>query len=371
MFRSTIFSAALIALSISTANAEDGPNIKLGAHAFFDYENVEINGNQSVDGTNLRLLRLDVGGKYKDMTFTSTTDVHGDKVTIQDLFIEFAGDTKVRIGNFKVMNGLEQESSLYSTTFAEGNSVSRENGVGRQLGVALYRSFDTLHLSGGIFSANANNAGASDEWSVSGRVVKTFQPGEDAGLIHLGASTRYRSNSDGSRYGYAQRPFSKSAPATVKLSNFAESDVFFGLEGVYLKDGFSLQSEYSRTKADCQVTLCADDPTLQAYYLDASYIWGGERVMKNGLFKRTKVNHPASDGGMGAFQIAARYDVADLNDGAVKGGKQESVVLGGTWYRDQYIRVLANYIHSEFDDSPAYGDGSADAFVLRLQAEIY
>ena len=46
-------------------------------------------------------------------------------------------------------------------------------------------------------------------------------------------------------------------------------------------------------------------------------------------------------------------------------------MIGATWYRDQYIRVLGNYIHSEFDNSPAYGNGSADALVLRLQAELY
>lgn len=353
------------------AQAEGGPDIKVGAHAFFDFENVDVNDVNRVDGTNLRLLRIDVGGKFKDMTFTSTTDVQGDDITIQDLFVEFAGTTKLRVGNFKLMNGLEQESSLYATTFAEGNSVTKVNGLGRMLGVAAYRSFDTLHVSGGVFSANANSTGASDEWALSGRLAKTFEPGDGNGLIQLGASARYRENSDGSLYGYGQKPFTKSAPSTVKVSNLADSDLFIGLEGVYLNKGLSLQSEFGRTKADCVATVCTGNPTFQAWYLDASYIWGGERVLKNGLFKRTKVASPASDGGMGAFQIAARYDVADLNDGPVMGGKQESLVIGATWYRDQYIRVLGNYIHSEFDNSPAYGNGSADALVLRLQAELY
>ena len=89
------------------------------------------------------------------------------------------------------------------------------------------------------------------------------------------------------------------------------------------------------------------------------------------MFSRTKIDRPASEGGKGAFQLAVRYDVADLNDGPVVGGRQESWVIGGTWYRDKYIRVMGNYSHSELEDSPSYGNSSADAFVIRLQAELY
>ena len=122
----------------TVAQAEDELKIKLGAHAFFDYENVEVGSATPVDGTNLRLFRVDVGGSYGDYKFKSNFDLQGDEVQIKDLFIEFGGDTKLRFGNFKVMNGLEQPSSLYATTFAEANSVTKVNGLGRKLGVAVF-----------------------------------------------------------------------------------------------------------------------------------------------------------------------------------------------------------------------------------------
>ena len=374
MFRIPKFISLLATITTLTspfAVAEDGPDISLGAHAFLDYENVDINDMTVVDGTNLRLFRVDIGGKFNYMKFTSTTDFQNDDVTIQDLFVEFSGDTRIRIGNFKIMNGLEQESSLYARTFTEINSVSGMNGHGRMLGVAAYRSFGNVNVSGGIFSANANSAGASDEWAVSGRISTAISPTGGDDLIHLGASARHRENSDGSLYGYKSKPFAKSSPSTVTASKLSDSDTFVGLEGVYLNKGFSLQSEYGLTKADCASAKCSDDPEFQAFYLDASYIWGGERVIKKGLIKRTKVYSPASDGGTGAFQIAARFDMADLNDGVTTGGKQTNWAVGGSWYRDKYIRVHGNFIHTDFDDSPAYGDGSADAFVVRLQAELY
>lgn len=105
-------------LIAGTAHAEDELKFKLGAHAFFDYESVEVDGSNMVDGTNLRLFRVDVGGSYGDYVFKSNVDFAGDDVKVKDLFVEFKGDTRFRFGNFKVMNGLEQSSSLYSTTFA-------------------------------------------------------------------------------------------------------------------------------------------------------------------------------------------------------------------------------------------------------------
>ncbi len=363
--------AGLISASALLAGAAqaDDLKIKVGAHAFFDYENVEINSMTPVDGTDLRLFRVDVGGSYGDYVFKSNFDLHGDDVKVQDLFIEFKGDTKIRIGNFKIMNGLEQESSLYSTPFAEAGSVKRVNGLGRKLGIAAYRSFDNVHLSGGIFSANVNDNGDKDEWAVSGRVATELHPNGEDSLLHLGASARYRENADTGTYSYAHKPFANSSPSTVKVSGLADSDLFIGLEGAYLKDGLSLQSEYAITKADCIV--CSGDAEFQSYYVDASYTWGGHRVMKKGLFSRNKIDKPASEGGMGSFAVSVRYDVADLNDDVIMGGRQESWVLGGTWFRDKYVRVLANYTHAEISDSPSYGDTDADTFVIRLQAELY
>ena len=59
----------------TVAQAEDELKIKLGAHAFFDYENVEVGSATPVDGTNLRLFRVDVGGSYGDYKFKSNFDL--------------------------------------------------------------------------------------------------------------------------------------------------------------------------------------------------------------------------------------------------------------------------------------------------------
>ncbi|MAK61339.1 MAG: hypothetical protein CMK09_10200 [Ponticaulis sp.] len=374
MFNKGIVHSALFVISTAicqSAQAENELNIKVGAHAFFDYENVEIDSNNVVDGTNLRLFRVDVKGSYGDYAFTSNVDLHGDNVKVQDLFIQTGKTTKLRVGNFKIMNGLEQSSSLYALPFVEGNSVSKVNGLGRVLGVGVFHSFDNVHVSGGLFSANVNNVGDDDEMSVAGRIAAEFHPGGEPNTLHLGASVRHRENADMSYYSYGQKPFASSAPKTVKTPGFAGSDDFLGLEAAFVRNGLSLQSEVGLTQADCDTSACSDDPSFSTYYVDASYMWGGNRVLKDGLFKRDKVHNPASEGGPGAFGLSARYDVADLTDDALNGGRQESFILGATWYRDKYIRVMADYIHAELEDSPAYGDASVNSLVFRLQAELY
>ena len=38
---------------------------------------------------------------------------------------------------------------------------------------------------------------------------------------------------------------------------------------------------------------------------------------------------------------------------------------------NSYVRFTTNYVHSDFDDSPVYGNGDADSLLLRAQIELY
>ena len=369
-YRTLLLSGIAGLFALPSLGAE-GPEIKVGAHAFLDYESITVAGTEDVSGTNLRLFRVDLNGSYKDYKFQSNFDLQNNDIKIQDLFAEFGTDLKVRIGNYKVMNGLEQSSSLYATNFMEAASVTKENGLARSLGIGIFKTIDNVTLSAGVFGPNANDVSDSDIYSVSARATWSAEPfGEDS-LLHLGSSLRFRdSNDTGMSFGYSQRAFGSSAPTTVKTPRIADTDLFVGLESVLMYKGWSFQSEFGQTQVDCNA-LCSDDPHMNAYYIDAGYMWGGRRTYKDGLFKRTKVNAPASDGGHGAFALTGRYDVADLSDGSVIGGKQETYVLGATWYRDKYVRLMVNASHCEFDNSPAYGNEDADTILVRAQIELY
>jgi phosphate-selective porin OprO and OprP len=109
---------------------------------------------------------------------------------------------------------------------------------------------------------------------------------------------------------------------------------------------------------------------------------------------------------MGAFQIIGRFDYLDLDDAKLiaaptnnfatgatslasvtsreaRGGKQMGYLLGLTWIPTDYVRFLANYIHSEVrggpfalaadptSTDPVNQRGySTDAFALRAQIDF-
>jgi phosphate-selective porin OprO and OprP len=68
-------------------------------------------------------------------------------------------------------------------------------------------------------------------------------------------------------------------------------------------------------------------------------------------------NNPVSFtnyGGWGAWEIAGRYSVVDLNDqlgtpSGVAGGKQTIYTAGLNWYVNRNIRFMFNYLHGTVD----------------------
>ena len=67
--------------------------------------------------------------------------------------------------------------------------------------------------------------------------------------------------------------------------------------------------------------------------------------MNGATIGEIKILDPVSKGGLGAWELAARYDQINLNDGGIQGGRQEDVTVGINWYPDKGIRFMANWIN--------------------------
>jgi phosphate-selective porin OprO/OprP len=102
------------------------------------------------------------------------------------------------------------------------------------------------------------------------------------------------------------------------------------------------------------------DPGLSALtfnggYTQASWVVTGEsRAYNRGsaAYYGVVPKEPFSlaGGGWGAWEIAARYSVIDLNDrlgfaDGVAGGKQTIITAGLNWYVNPNIRFMVNYLH--------------------------
>ncbi len=138
----------------------------------------------------------------------------------------------------------------------------------------------------------------------------------------------------------------------------------------------------------------APDLNFDGGYAQASYTITGEHrkyVPTTGAYSGIVPAHPfsLSGGSWGAWELAARYSIVDLNDlftpgvatsttKGVAGGEQQVVTLGINWYVNSNIRFMLNYLHGFVDKQQGASGvsgsslgsgigGNFDAIALRTQ----
>lgn len=104
----------------------------------------------------------------------------------------------------------------------------------------------------------------------------------------------------------------------------------------------------------------------------AGYILTGEHRPYNrkaGVLGRIVPTNDFGQGGIGAWEVAGRWSMLDLNDDDVRGGKLNTTTLGLNWYLNKFTKFQFNYIHA-FLDSPVNGNSDADLFAMRAQVDF-
>ncbi|BCW89768.1 Porin P [Alphaproteobacteria bacterium SO-S41] len=160
----------------------------------------------------------------------------------------------------------------------------------------------------------------------------------------------------------------------------AESAWMWGLEAGVRYKNFYASGEYfswgvDRDRACIGCNVLAPDPEFNGYYVMASYILTGEtkryeaqnRSNSRMQFGAPRPNSPFSTGGTwGAWEIAARYSVLDLdynvnplglativapnaNLGEIRGGQQSITSVDLNWYLNRNMRVMFSYQHVDVD----------------------
>ncbi|HEY0982314.1 OprO/OprP family phosphate-selective porin [Schlesneria sp.] len=174
-----------------------------------------------------------------------------------------------------------------------------------------------------------------------------------------------------------------------------QADYFnlFGLETVYQSGPLSFQSEYMATVVESVV-----GPVFyQGAYAEVMYRLTGEhrRYDKKLSALRNPIPNsnflPLKTGeirGWGAWEVAARWSVVDLNnpdkldghyynsatnsyDGTNKAGNGllNDATLGMTWFLNAHTKLQLNWIHAMLRNQ-AKGYSSADLFVSRIQVDF-
>jgi phosphate-selective porin OprO/OprP len=387
------------------AESDDGNfKFKLGGriHADASYSNdddfIEA-GDPSThveanDGTEIRRARMEfIGQFYRDWEFKSQVDFADNGVSVKDMFVQYTGlgdlfdgtNLNVTFGQQKQAFSRELQESSNDMMFMERSvmNILNEPTVDRAIGLniaSLNKNWTgQVGIYGDTVTANKESNRADEGWAVNSRW--TWAPlNEKTHLVHLGIAGNYRVpddkdqvNDKGFKYAYETSHMSNLDLIEASV-NRIDSIKMLGLEANYLNGPFTVGGEYTQQWVDRKDN--QDNLAVNGWYGEASWTLTGEsRKYKQGKFYHVDPAKPFSlkNGGWGAWEVAARYGEADLNDGNFKGGQISNLTLAINWYFNNNLRLMADYNHVlDLKDSPlttpegGNPDG-VDTFMVRGQ----
>jgi phosphate-selective porin OprO and OprP len=358
-------------LSTETANGNFTFQVigRIQADAAFYDQDVSDLGS----GTELRRARLGVQGTFlKDWGYKSEFDFAGENVTLADVYLQYLGfDPLVfTVGHFKQPFSIDNITSSNDITFMERALTHEAFVPPRRIGAGIGYGGENWSANAGAFGETADedagdnpDGGEADSGiSAAGRV--TFDPIlSDTHLLHVGASLYWRDPGRGEETQLNSRP--ESHITDIRL---VDTDVIasvddvktYGLEAATVLGPLHAEGEYMLSN----VSTVASDFDFDGWYFEGGYFLTGEsRPYDPEEGKWTRVT---PNGCHGAWEVAARYDTVELNDGAIQGGTEDDVGVALNWYPNYYLRFSANYI-KVVDQERAGASDEPNIFQVRAQ----
>ncbi|MEQ8594562.1 MAG: porin [Parvibaculum sp.] len=243
-----------------------------------------------------------------------------------------------------------------------GGTYNTDNFFG-----AAYYTMSSAAAGGGLDDYDASN--------VVGRLAYATSPKEGLN-VHIGASGSHSFNVPADTIRFRDRPELRVDPLRyIDTGNIGGIDTIsvYGPELALNYGPFRAQGEYYRYDID---GIGGGSAEFDAWYLQASWVLTGEAYrydIKKAAYSGVKPANPFGfgGGGMGAWEIAARYSEADLNDASagIAGGQQEIITVGLNWYANNNLRFMLNYLNVDVKNrggvlNPNFGH---DAVALRTQ----
>jgi phosphate-selective porin OprO/OprP len=339
-------------------------------------------GRDFNSGTNFRRGRLGVEGKlYGDFDYNITLDFGGSgtdgQTTLHELWIQYSGfkPAKIRVGAFAPNLGLEDAASTNGSLFPERPSAAEVArslaGADKRIAAQVLANGDHWLAAAAITGAKAADGATFDEQlGYTFRVAGTPLYGFDW-RVHVGANASI----------VAQPAQATAAgPYTLTLEDRPELRVdgtrlvstgaldadgarHWGLELAAQKKNWLVQGEYFDIALERrQPAVGVTDPGFTGWYVEAGWVVTGEARKYNtgtAAFDAPPVDKPFKPkaGQWGAWELAARYSVLDLNDNEfsavtadrVRGGEQAIWSAGVNWFVNPAVRFSLNYLDVSVD----------------------
>lgn len=291
----------------------------------------------------------------------------------------------VRAGHQYDPMGLETTSSSNHNAFIE-RSLTTNLHPERQIGFNFLDSFwkDRATAQLGVFSTDhpdddENGFGLWDEddtdggYAVTGRFTVIPWAEDTCRFLHVGAAASLR---EPNQYQYRARPGLGRGPRMIDTGviNDPDDSIFvWNAELALVYNSFWMAGEYTSVSAN---DIAKGDATFSAWYVQAGWFLTGESKaydFKKGVWGNTKPCCNFLDNECcckGAFELVARYDTMDLNDGLFTNGEMTNVTVGLNWYLTPWTRVMFNYVLSSTENrngpgGVVIGDADVNSFLMR------
>lgn len=372
--------------------------VKIGGRIHFDWgmispdSSLEANEDADVygtalegDGAEFRRARIYISGTlYEDLLFKAQYDFAGGDVDWRDVYLGMKNIPvlgQVLVGQMKEPFSLEELTSSNNITFMERSLPTGTFSPSRNTGFRASNAiFDKrMTWAAGVFYGDTDDDGDSefdDTTNIDATLRLTGVPYyEDDGrrLLHLGLGLSHQFRDEGeTTIRYRSRPESHLGSARLVDTGAIDVDSadLINPEVAVVWGPVSLQGEYFFASLDASD---ADDPSFQGAYVYGSWFITGENrsySRSSGRFGRVTPNSSFADGGIGAWEVGARWSWVDLNDEDISGGEQNNFTLGLNWYATSNYRVMLNYVYADVEDFGTAEDGNANIFQARFQVDF-
>jgi len=351
-------------------------------------------------GSEFRRVRLSMNGTlYNTWDYKTEIDFANGSQLI-DGYLTYRGfktqtPVQLTLGYFKIPFSQESLMADKGLTFMERslpNSFLNARAPGAMIAAGSDNWSTAFMLHGEQISAAASalsDEGGGASWRTTWAPL--IGPGA---TLHLGASLATRAPSQNNTaltttpITYTESVRFRSKPEsniietrlidTGNIVNVDRTDLW-GIElGASLKTlGFN--AEYIDTTIQRRKGL--DDLHFSGWFAQASWsITGEERTYKGDkdLFDGIKPAKTFDQGGIGAWELAARLSQVDFNDGEwvmrnkmpvpeINGGKQRNLTLALNSYLNSYLRASLNYVHVLDIEGGSFDNKQLNALQFRLQ----
>ncbi len=370
MFKLAYKSLLALALTLSNWNpvfAQATPDDR----GFAQRHNLDFNASLVLDASSasgvygdeataiIRRARFGASAEITDQIeadFTVDVDTDEERLELQEgrLKFEFSKNGDMRLGLMKQPFGMERSSSSKYLRGPERSLATDVFTPDRGIGVNLNYEWPKAFVSVGAFTDEEEQ----ENNSIAGRIVWVPVDAKRS-VTHLGLgfhqvnveSDSYRIRSDGSLH---------SASNFFRSSRLlAESVSTLGLEGGWMRNAFSMQSELFVQQLD--LIDSNDSPVFNGGYWQAGWVLNdGRRKYKGGRFGRATAGKATA-----ATELVFGYSMVDTRFNS-DGDVAEEFTVGVHRQINESIRLSAHVFGVRLDDSGSKEDGSG--VLLRMQA---